>query len=202
MHRRAHRAFGNAQIGGGLGIRDCALADREKRLQQLEQPVIAFRRALGAQSFDHACQQGQRPFAVEGLVRTRLGRWRRFEIACPPSASRATDASRRRRVSGAATCPIRWRENVSATPAGTRETVRARRSSLPDNSSPEIARRKPASGPRRPPSSGRAAGRRRRAETSKCGKAPPARDPIAAWTFARREHDRPMRRGEDIAGRV
>ena len=181
MHRHAHRGFVHAQAPCAASLCDVSpLPAVRKYFQLLEQLRLALGGAFLLQTPDDFCQQRQRPFAVERLVGTRLVRGGDLKFRV-----RRLPVERQRRLAAAAflapaTCPIRSRENVSATPAGTRGTVRARRSSRRDNFSPETAQRTLASNPPRLPCCARAGGRRRKAETSRCGTIPPARDPPAA----------------------
>ena len=179
-----------------------ALARREKDFQLLEQLRLAVRRAFLLQPFDDLGQQRQRPFAVERLVRTRLVRGGDLKLRV-----RRLPVERERRLAAAALLTLRLvpfvgqkmfqrRQQEGAEPSAfgaqaveiiLGEEAREKRLRQILGVLLRVAAAADVGVERKPVSAAqllqRQIGLRRR-------------------TFARREHDRPMRRGEDVARRV
>src|SRR5262249_15636279 len=72
MHRDAHCALSHAKRGGGLRVRDGALAQRQEGLQFIKEFSVIDRRVFLAELLDNSLEQRHRPRAVEKLVRTQI----------------------------------------------------------------------------------------------------------------------------------
>ena len=201
MDRHAHRAFLHAQGLRHFALRCFIFARHQKNFQLLEQLHLAIGCAFLLQTLDDFCQQRQRPFAVERLVGTRLVRGGDLKFRV-----RRLPVERQGRLAAAAFWRLRLVPFVREKMFQRRQQERAEPSAFRAQAGEIIFLQKPRE--------------ERLRQILRVFLVVPApadvgvkRKPVSAAQFlqrairlrrvpsARREHDRPMRRGEDVARR-